>query len=64
MEERVADATLVHRDDPQPGALGLNGAGQAGGSGADHQQVEGAVIGGSLGAVVRHCLGLGDRDGV
>jgi len=36
VEERVADAALVHHDGAQAGLLRLNGAGHTGGSGAYH----------------------------
>ena len=39
VEERVAEAALVHQHGGEAGALGLDGAGQPGGAGADDQQV-------------------------
>ena len=42
VEERVAEAALVDEDDAEAGFLGFDRAGEAGGSGADDEKVEGA----------------------
>ena len=39
VEERVAEAALVHQESREARALRLDGAGQTGGAGADDQQV-------------------------
>ena len=50
VKERVAEATLVDQQGGKPRALGLDGAGHAGGAGADDEQVVvGVVVGGSSG---------------
>ena len=46
MEKGIAEAPFVHENGAEAGALGLNGAGHAGGAGADDQHVEG--FGGGL----------------
>ena len=44
MKKRVADASLVDDHRPQPGLLCLNGAGQPGGPGAHHQQINNLIL--------------------
>jgi hypothetical protein len=44
VEEGVAEAALVDEDDAEAGALGVDGAGQAGGAGAD-DAIEGVKTG-------------------
>jgi hypothetical protein len=41
VEEGIAEAALVDEDRAEAGALSLNGAGHAGGTGADDEDVEG-----------------------
>jgi len=48
VEERVAEASLVDDDDAETGFLCLDGAGQAGGPGADDEQVKGRLLGRGL----------------
>ena len=63
VEERVADAPLVDQCHAETGALGLNGAGQAGGAGADDQNIEDGV-GGGRGVAVGQGVGVLGWDGV
>ena len=44
VEEGVAEAALVDEDGAEAGFLGFDGAGQAGGPGADDEQVEGGLL--------------------